>query len=216
MDARSAESREAELRRRTWDGQVLVEWKQFPCNGFLVLVRYRDRGYHRRKFRHQTSENRNSEEKVREETIEEKVRESQKDADARKGNKVARHGVFRMVCFRSRLAKAAGAELAGQMSDGKLHVVVAQSTCRSENVQSTSGPRHFWKLRCGKGARRFGAEHMSKSKCKRLTVSDHFWDLLDIGISKKCTRLWREAHVQVKMHKARHARATIGCSGSYV
>ena len=34
----------------------------------------------------------------------------------------------------SRLAKAAGAELAGQMRDEKLNAVVARSTFRSKNV----------------------------------------------------------------------------------
>ena len=37
----------------------------------------------------------------------------------------------------SRLAKAAGAELAGQMRDEKLHAVVARSTFPSQNVQNT-------------------------------------------------------------------------------
>ena len=44
-----------------------------------------------------------------------------------------------MICgsggSKSRLAKAAGAEPAGQMRDEKLHVV-ARSTFRSENVQN--------------------------------------------------------------------------------
>ena len=48
---------------------------------------------------------------------------------------------LRMV--ESRLAKAAGAEPAGQMSDEKLHAVVAQSTFRSQNVQSTPGRTTF-------------------------------------------------------------------------
>ena len=43
------------------------------------------------------------------------------DADARKGRKVAKHYVFPMICgsggSKSRLAKAAGAEPAGQMSE---------------------------------------------------------------------------------------------------
>ena len=47
-----------------------------------------------------------------------------------------------MICgsggSKSRLAKAAGAEPAGQMSDEKLHAVVARSTFRSQNVQNTS------------------------------------------------------------------------------
>ena len=36
---------------------------------------------------------------------------------------------------KSRLAKAAGAEPAGQMKDEKLHAVAAQSTFGSENAQ---------------------------------------------------------------------------------
>jgi hypothetical protein len=37
---------------------------------------------------------------------------------------------------KSRLAKAAGAEPAGQMRDEKLHAVVARSTFASQNVQN--------------------------------------------------------------------------------
>ena len=63
----------------------------------------------------------------------EKIRdgESQKkeDAGARKGRKVAKHCVFPVFCgsggSKSRLAKAAGAETAGQMRNEKLHAVVA-------------------------------------------------------------------------------------------
>ena len=57
--------------------------------------------------------------------------ESQKreDAGARKGRKVTKHFVFPMFCgsrgLKSRLAKAAGVEPAGQMRDEKLHAVVA-------------------------------------------------------------------------------------------
>ena len=39
--------------------------------------------------------------------------------------------------LKSRLAKAAGAEPAGQMRDEQVHAVVARSTCRSQNVQHT-------------------------------------------------------------------------------
>ena len=64
------------------------------------------------------------------------------DADARKGRKVAKHHVFPMICgpggSKSRLAKAAGAEPAGQMRDEKVHAVVARSTFPSQNAQSTS------------------------------------------------------------------------------
>ena len=98
-------------------------------------------------------------------------RKSQKkeDADARKGGKVAKHCVFPMICgsggSKSRLAKAAGAEPAGQMRDENLHAVVARSTFPSQNVQNTPCSDHFWKLRCRRSARRCGAKHISKSKC---------------------------------------------------
>ena len=52
------------------------------------------------------------------------------------------HCVFPMICgsggSKSRLAKAAGAEPSGQMRDEQLHAVVAQSTFRSQNIESTS------------------------------------------------------------------------------
>ena len=63
---------------------------------------------------------------------------------------------------KSRLAKAAGAEPAGQMRDEKVHAVVARSTFPSQNAQSIPGSDHLWKLRCRKSARRCGAKHISK------------------------------------------------------
>ena len=105
---------------------------------------------------------------------------------------------------KSRLAKAAGAEPAGQKNCTplwreahfqvkmyktlgvrttfgschveKVHAVVARSTFPSQNAQNIPGPAHLWQLRCGKSARRCGAKHMSKSKCiKNTTCSRHFW-----------------------------------------
>ena len=130
-----------------------------------------------------------------------------------KGRKVAKHCVLPMIWgsggSKSRLAKAAGAEPAGQMRDEKLHAVVARSTFRSQNVQNTPGSDHFWKLRCRKSARRFGAKHISKSKCTKHT---RFGPLLEVAMSKKCTPLWREAHFQVKMYKTHQVRTTFGSS----
>ena len=91
----------------------------------------------------------------------------------------------------------------------KVHAVVARSTFPSQNVQNTPGSDHFWKLRCGKSARRCGAKHVSKSKCTKHTRSG---PLLEVEMLKKCTPLWREAHFQVKMYKAHHARTTFGGS----
>jgi len=130
--------------------------------------------------------------RVEERRSEKRKSQKKEDAGARKGRKVAKHSVFPMICgsgrSKSRLAKAAGAEPAGQMRDEKMHAVVAQSTfevkmykthqlrttfgsCdvekvhavvarstfRSQNVQNTPAPDHFWKLRRRKSARRCGA-----------------------------------------------------------
>ena len=148
--------------------------------------------------------------RLEERRVEEK--ESKKeDADARKGRKVAKHCVFPMIWgsggSKSKLAKAAGAEPSGRMSDEKLHAVVARSTSRSQNVQNTLVSDRFWKLRCRKSARRCGAKHISKSKCaKHLSVGP----LLEVEMSKKCTPLWREAHFEVKMYETHHVRTTFG------
>ena len=87
----------------------------------------------------------------------------------------------------------------------KVHAVVARSTFPSQNVQSTSAPDHFWKLRCRKSARRCGAKHISKSKC---TKHHMFAPLLEVWMLKKCTPLWREAHFEVKMFKTLGVRTT--------
>ena len=59
----------------------------------------------------------------------------------------SRNTVFPMVCgsggSKSRLAKAAGAEPAGQMRDEKLYAVVARSTFPSQNVQNTAASDYF-------------------------------------------------------------------------
>ena len=108
-----------------------------------------------------------------------------------------------MICgsggSKSRLAKAAGAEPAGQMRDEKLHAVVVRSTFASQNVQNTPLSDHFWKLRCRKSARRCGAKHICKAKCTKHTIVG---PLLEVALSKKCTPVWREAHFQVKMYKS--------------
>ena len=152
-------------------------------------------------------------EKRRVEESKSEKRKSQKKegADARKGRRVAKHRVYSMICgsggSKSRLAKAAGAEPAGQMRDEKLHAVVARSTFASQNVQNTPASEHFWKLRCRKSARSCGAKHICKSKCTKHTS---LGPLLEVEMSKKCTQLWREAHLQVKMYKTHQPRTTFG------
>ena len=137
--------------------------------------------------------------------------QKKEEVDARKDRKVAIHCVFPMICgsggSKSRLAKAAGAEPAGQMRHEKVHAVVARSTFPSQNGQNTRGADHFWKLRCRKSARRYGAKHILKSKCTKHTMVG---PLLEVEMSKKCTPLWREAHFEVKMYKTPQPRTTFG------
>ena len=137
--------------------------------------------------------------------------QKKEEEDARKDRKVAIHCVFPMICgsggSKSRLAKAAGAEPAGQMRHEKVHAVVARSTFPSQNGQNTRGADHFWKLRCRKSARRCGAKHILKSKCTKHTI---LGPLLEVAMSKKCTPLWREAHLEVKMLKTLGVRTTFG------
>ena len=146
-----------------------------------------------------------------------------------------------MICgsggSKSRLAKAAGAEPAGQMRHEKVHAVVARRTFPSQNGQSTRGADHFWKLRCRKSARRCGAKHILKSKCAKHTnvgpllevqmskKCTPLWceaskcakhtvvgPLLEVAMSKKCTPSWREAHLEGKMYKTHQCRTTFGNS----
>ena len=185
--------------------------------------------YNRRKFRSQTSDNmdrwkaeqgrgREKRKIRREKSRRERARRKKMQMREKVGK--SRNTVFFQWFVapegRKRLAKAAGAEPAGQMRDEKLHAVVARSTFPSQNVQNTSASDHFWKLRCRKSARRFrsqnvqntpgsdhfwklrcrksarrcGAKHISKSKCTKHTIVG---PLLEVEMSKKCTPLWREA-----------------------
>jgi len=119
------------------------------------------------KQRCEESEKRRAEER----RSEKRKSEKKEDAGVRKGSKVAKHCVFPMICgsggSKSRLARAAGAEPAGQMRDEKLHAVVARSTFRSQNAQKTLASEHFWKFRCRKSARSCGTKRISKSKCSK-------------------------------------------------
>ena len=66
---------------------------------------------------------------------------------------------------------------------------------------------HFWQLRCRKSARRCGAKHIWKSKCTKHTI---LGPLLEVEMLKKCTPLWREGHLEVKMLKTLGVRTTFG------
>ena len=98
--------------------------------------------------------------------------EKNEGAGARKGRKVAKHCVFPRICGSGGL-KSRLAKAAGAEQSGQ--------------------------MRDAKLPRRCGAKRISKSKCTKHTM---FGPLLEVELSKKCRPLWREAHFEVKMHKA--------------
>ena len=59
-----------------------------------------------------------------------------------------------MICgsagSKSRLGKAAGAEVAVERKNEKLHAAVARSTFASQNVQNTPAPEHFLEVQMSK------------------------------------------------------------------
>ena len=91
----------------------------------------------------------------------------------------------------------------------KMHDAVAKSTFSRENVQNTSGPKHFLLFTRRKIARRCGEKHICKSKCAK---HDGFGALLSVQMSKNCTPLWRKVHLEVKMFKNCSLRSTFGRS----
>ena len=142
---------------------------------------------------------------------------------------------------KSRFAKAAGAEPAGQRRDEKLHAVAARSTFRSQNVQNTTSVGPLLEVEMSKKCTPLwreahfevknvestpGPDHFWKLRCRKsarrcgathiskskCTKHTRFGPLLEVEMSKKRTLLWREAHFEVKMYKTLHVRATFGSS----
>ena len=74
-----------------------------------------------------------------------------------------------MICgsagSKSRVGKAAGAEVAAQSRQEKLHAAVARSTFSSQNVQNTSATECFWKFGYRKFPRGCSETHICESKC---------------------------------------------------
>ena len=94
------------------------------------------------------------------------------------------------------------------MRDEKMHAVVARSTFPSQNVQSTPGSDHFWKLRCRKSARRCGTKHISSQNVQNTPCSDHSWKLRCRKSSCGCDA----KHVLKSKCKSTRDRTTFGRS----
>ena len=66
----------------------------------------------------------------------------------------------------------------------KVHAVVARSTFRSQNVQSTRGSDHFWRLRCGVSKKRTPLWREAYLEVKSVKNCG-FWAFFDVKMSKK-------------------------------
>ena len=122
----------------------------------------------------------------------------------------------------------------------KVHAVLARSTFRSQNVQSTLHRTTFGSCDVEKVHAVVARSTFPSQNARNTPLLDHFWrfrcrksarrcgakhiskskctkhtilgPLLEVQMSKKCTPLWREAHFQVKMHETHHSRTTFGGS----
>ena len=86
--------------------------------------------------------------------------------------------------YRSKNGQSTSLSEFGSSVVEKVYGIVARSTFRSQHVTSTPFLDHFWKLSCSKSVRRCGGKHISKSKCLK---TDGLGPLLAVEMSKKCT-----------------------------
>ena len=161
--------------------------------------------------------------------------EKEEDAGARKNRKVAIHCVCPMICgsrgSKSNLAKAAGcgaiwpdekwkvarrcsakhiskSKCAKHLSFGAVLEVAMSKKCtplwREAHFQVKKDLRHH--VRTTFGSWDGATKHISKSCTKHTNVGA----LLELEMSKKCTPVWREAHLQVKSVKNWRSQTTFG------
>ena len=131
------------------------------------------------------------EEKRRREKIKKRKSPKKEDPGVRKSRKVAKHRVFSndlwLAGSKSRLAKAARAEPAGQMRDEKLHAVVALSIFPQVKMYKTPQPRSTFGSWDVKKVHAVAARSTFRSqKCQKLTGSEHFWKLRCRKSARRC------------------------------
>ena len=125
----------------------------------------------------------------------------------------SRNTVFPMICgsggSKSRLAKAAGAEQAGQMRDENCTPLWRRAQFQ---VKMYKTPQLRSTFRSWDVEKVHGVVVPSTFRSQNVTKHLTFGALLEAEMSKKCTPLWRESHFEVKRYKTPHARTTFGRS----
>ena len=129
--------------------------------------------------------------RVEESRSEKRKSQKKQDADARKGRKVAKHCVFPMICgsggSKSRLAKAAGAEPAGQMRDEK-----TARRCGAKHISKSNCAKHtlfgpLLEVEMSKKVHAVVARSTFRSQNVQNTpFSDHFWKLRCRKSARRC------------------------------
>ena len=130
---------------------------------------------------------------------------------ARKGRKVAKHCVFPMIWgsggskvgslkrrVRSQLARWEMKNCTPLWREAHLQVKMY----KTPPLRTTFGSCDVEKVHAVVARSTFPSQNVQKH-----TRSG---PLLEVAMSKKCTPFWREAHFQVKMHKAHQVRTTFG------
>ena len=84
----------------------------------------------------------------------------------------------------------------GSCDVGKVHALVARSTFESEKAKNTSRSEPFgsWDVE-----KVHAVVARSTFRSQNVEITPASGPLLEVEMSKKCTPLWREAHVEVKM-----------------
>ena len=146
--------------------------------------------YHRKKFRSQTSDTMDRWEKRRWEESERR----------------------REAVRRSERRKSENKEEAGSQKVGKSRFTVffqwfVAPEGRKGRLAKALGAEPSGEMRDEKLHAVVARSTFSKSKCTKHT---RFGPLLEVAMSKKCTQLRRESHVQVKMYKTHQHRTTFG------
>ena len=96
---------------------------------------------------------------------------------------------------KSRLAKAAGAEVVAQSRQGKWHTAVARSAFQVKMFKTPGLRSTFGSWDVEKWLAAVARSTYSSQNVQNTSAAEHFWKLM----WKNATQLRREAHLQVKM-----------------
>ena len=95
-----------------------------------------------------------------------------------------------MICVsagsKSRLAKAAGAEVAGQSRQEKWHAAVARSTFQVNMLKNLHSRSTFGKPDVEKWHAAVARSTFASQNVKKLTVSEHFWKFRYRKMARRC------------------------------